>query len=467
MKPKHPSDPRRAAARAASLSRRHFLRGLGASIALPALASLRPFTALAAEPEAAARLAATATGAPLRTVFVFFPNGAIPAGWWPGRPGPDFEFSDTLRALAPFRQHLQVVGGLDHASANPGPDGPGDHARATGVFLTGVRLNKSDTDIRAGISIDQVIARHTGHLTRFPSLELTCDNVRPTSSCDFNYSCAYQYNLSWTSPTTPAAPAANPRLVFERLFGAGAPGERAANLRRHQREQRSVLDFVLDDARRLRDRLATEDRDKLEQYLTGVRSIETRIQSAERLGPPLDPAVATPAGIPADHAEYVRLMYDLLVLAFQTDSTRVATLCLAHDGDNRAFPEIGIHQAHHSLSHHVNVPERIRQVMEIDRWYVKQFAYFLQRLQEARDSDGQSLLHNSMIVYGGGTADANLHTHSNLPILLSGNGGGALTTGRYLQNVSDPLSNLFLSLADCMGVTGLDRFGDSTGRLRV
>jgi len=452
-----------ASQRSMGLSRRHFLRGLGACLALPAFESLRPVTLLAGQ--AAAKAAVAATGAPLRTAFIFFPNGAIPAAWWPKQEGADFEISDTLRPLESSRKFVQVLGGLDHRNAIGGTDGAGDHARGNGVFLTGVRLKKSATDIHAGISIDQAMAREVGHLTRFPSLELTCDSVRKSAACDSNYSCAYQYNISWSSPTTPMTPEANPRLVFERFFGGGPQGQRAENMRLRQLEQRSVLDFVLDDARRVQKQLAAHDRDKLDQYLTGVRALETRIQKAERFGPSKDPAIETPAGIPGDYGEYIQIMYDMMLLAFQTDSTRIATLTLAHDGDNRSFGEIGISEGHHDLSHHQNKEDRIKKVAEIDLWYVKQFAKFLQKLQDTKDIDGHSLLHNSMIVYGGGNADGNAHTHTNLPILLAGAGGGTLAAGRYVQHGSKPASNLFLSLADRMGVKGLDRFGDSTGRL--
>ena len=453
-----------AAQRFASLSRRHFLRGLGACVALPAFESLRPAGLFAAE-AAAGKFATTASGAPLRSAFVFFPNGAIPSAWWPAQDGKDFGLSRTLQPLDAARQHLQILGELDHRSADAGRDGGGDHARGNGVFLTGVRLNKSATDIRCGVSIDQVMARQVGHLTRFPSLELTCDAVRKTAGCDSGYSCAYQYNISWSSSTTPMTPESNPRLVFERLFGVGSPGERAENTRRIQQERRSVLDFVLDDARSMQGRLGARDKDKLDQYLTGVREIETRIQKAAQFGPAKDPGGDAPAGIPTSQSEYVRLMFDMLVLAFQTDSTRVATLLLGHDGDNRSFNEIGIFEGHHDLTHHMNRADQIKKVSEIDLWYVQQFARFVQRLNETKDADGRSLLHNSMVLYGSGNADGNRHTHANLPLVLAGAGGGALTPGRYIKHGSKPATNLFLTMADRMGVQGLERFGDSTGRL--
>jgi hypothetical protein len=346
-----------------------------------------------------------------------------------------------------------------------GTDGGGDHARANGTFLTGVRMKKSATDIHAGISIDQAIARQVGHTTRFPSIELTCDAGRNTGACDSGYSCAYQYNLAWSSPSTPMTPEASPRQVFERLFGAGTPGKRLENARLRRQEERSILDFVLQDARAMQSRLGARDQAKLDQYLTGVRELETRIQKAEQLGDAKDPMIETPVGVPADYAQHVQLMYDIMLCAFQTDSTRVATLLLAHDGSNRSFADIGVPEGHHDLSHHQNNPDKIEKITGIDLWYVQQFGKFLDKLQATTDVDGHSLLHNSMIVYGGGNADGNRHTHVNLPILLAGAGGGTVTPGRFVKHGGKPASNLFLSMADRMGVKNLERFGDSTGRL--
>jgi hypothetical protein len=430
---------------------------------LPAFESLAPVRLLAAG--AATKLATTATGAPLRTAFVYFPNGAIPGTWWPEGGVTDFKLSRTLQPLEASRQQIQIFGGLDHLNAGPGPDGAGDHARANGTFLTGVRMKKSATDIRAGISIDQAMAKQVGHLTRFPSLELTCDSRRTAGACDSGYSCAYQFNLSWSSPTTPMTPEGNPRLVFERMFGSGSPGQRAESLKQRRQEQRSILDFIVEDARDMKGRLNARDKDKLDQYLTGVRDLEVRIQKAEKMGQAQDPKVETPAGIPTSYAEHIELMFDTLLLAFQTDSTRVATLLLAHDGSNRSFGEIGISEGHHDLSHHFNNNEKIQKISDIDLWYAQQFAKFLQRMEATKDVDGKSLLHNSMILYGSGNADGNRHTHSNLPLILAGAGGGALTPGRFVKHNSVPASNLFLSMADRLGVQGLERFGDSSSRL--
>jgi hypothetical protein len=466
MNKKSSQSTERAAEQRAALTRRNFLRGLGACIALPAFESIMPVRSLAALAGAGStKLATTASGAPLRTAFLYFPNGAIQSKWWPKGDSTNFELSRTLAPLESVRQHIQILGGLDHVNATAGPDGAGDHARANGTFLTGVRMKKSATNVRAGISIDQAIAREVGHLTRLSSLELTCDAGRNTGACDSGYSCAYQYNVSWSSPTTPMTPEANPRQVFERLFGAGSMAERANELQRRRAEQRSILDFVMEDARDMQRRLNAPDKDKLDQYLTGVRELEARIQRAEKLGDPKNPAQDTPLGIPPTYAEHIQLMFDTMVLAFQTDSTRVATMLLAHDGSNRSFAEIGIPEGHHDLSHHRNNQEWIQKLSDIDLWYAKQFGRFLERLRDTPDVDGKSLLENSMIVYGSGNADGNAHSHTNLPILLAGGGGGTLTPGRFIKHGSQPTSNLFLSLADRMGVSGLERFGDSTGRL--
>lgn len=443
--------------------RRHFLRGLGAGITLPAFASLGGSRAFASQETT--MLATSATGAPLRTAFVYFPNGSIPGSWWPSQTGTDFQLTGSLEPLEKLKSHLQVLGGLDQQNAKGDKDGAGDHARGNSVFLTGVRLNKSATDIRAGISIDQAIAAHVGEQTMLPSLEMSCDSEQPSGDCDSGYACAYVYNVSWKSPTTPMAPERNPRLVFERLFGAGSQGERAANLRRRRAEQRSILDFVMEDARQMESRLAAADRGKLDQYLTGVREIEQRLERAERAAQVKDPGIDAPAGISQDYAEHIGITFDMMLLAFQSDLTRVSTLMLAHDGSNRSFDHIGITEGHHDLSHHGNNEERVKKLTRIDRWYVEQLAKFLEKLKNTPDVDGKSLLDNSMILYGSGNADGNRHTHENLPIVLAGGGGGTLQTGRYMNHGSQPLCNLFLSLADRMGVKDLERFGDSTGRL--
>ena len=441
------------------LNRRRFLRGLGACIALPAFASLDPLRLLA--------VPAAPTKAPVRMAFLYVPNGIIPSAWWPEQTGSDFALPATLQPLEKMRDKFQLISGLQDLSANPGPDGAGDHARAGGTFLTGVRIKKtSGSDIHAGVSIDQVVAQRIGHLTRFPSLELSCDNVRKAGDCDSGYSCAYAYNLAWRSANQPLTPEPNPRLVFERLFGSGSREERITNLKRRQQEQHSILDFVMDDADAIQKKMSGRDKQKLDQYLTSVREIEQRIERAENMQVN-NPEADAPPGIPAEFGSHIQLMFDMLLLAFQTDSTRVATMLIAAEGSNRTFTEIGIAEGHHNLTHHHNDSDMISKVKQIDLWYAKQLAAFLQKMDQTKDVDGQSLLHNSMIVYGSGNADGNRHTHTNLPILLAGNGGGTLNPGRYTQTDSTPLTNLFLGMADRMGVEGLERHGDSTGRLKT
>lgn len=451
-----------------ALSRRQFLRGLGVCMALPVFESSLGPVLRAATTSPQGPLGVTSTGAPLRMAYVYFPNGAHQDFWWPKGEGSSFELGRTMQPLAGLKNSIQVVGGLDHKNAAPGNDGAGDHARANATFLTGMRARKTDSaDIQVGISVDQIAAQKVGHLTRFSSLELSCDSVRKAGSCDSGYSCAYQYNLSWASESTPMAPEPNPRLVFERLFGSGAVGDRQKNFDTRQRTQKSLLDFVMDDTRSLQKQLGAKDRDKLDEYLTGVRTIEKRIERAESFGNLPNPGADTPKGIPSDYGEHMDIMYDLLAMAFQTDSTRVATLLLANDGSNRAFTEIGIPEGHHYCSHHRNNPELMNKVGEIDLHYMKHFARFLEKLEQTKDIDGKSVLHNSMIVYGCGNADGNRHTHDNLPIVLAGSGGGTITPGRYSKYEPAPMSNLFLSMTDRMGVSGLERIGDSSGRLQA
>ena len=446
-----------------SASRRAFLRGMGACIALPSMASLRTGSALAAQ--TASSLATSASGAPLRTAFLFFPNGSIPQAWWPDEAGAEYKISATLKPLEAVRDKFQIMKGLDNVAAEAGKDGGGDHARGNGTFLTSVRINKSSTNIRAGVSIDQVIAKRIGHLTRFPSLELASDPRRQSSGCDSGYSCAYQYNISWKSETTPMATEHNPRQVFERMFGMGAPGKRVQDLKRRRDEQRSILDYVLEDARAMQRRIAIADNRKLDEYLTGVRALEEQIQRAESLGDPRDPGIETPAGVPQQHEEYVNVMFELMALAFQTDSTRVISLMLGHDGDNRSYDFLGIPEGHHDLTHHQDKQDRIEKVKKIDQWYAAQFAKLIRRLDTMEDSDGNSVLHNSMIMFGSGNADGNKHTHTDLPILLAGSAGGGIQSGRYVDHNGVPLANLYVKMSQLLGIEEVTQFGDSTGTL--
>jgi hypothetical protein len=455
-----------AAERHASMSRRRFLRGVGAVVAMPALPSVMPRLARAAEaasPSTAEALAGTAT--PQRMAFVTLPNGMNLAEWWPKGEGKDFELASTMEPLAAVKDQIQVISGLDHINATAGPDGAGDHARASASLLTGCRAKKTaGADIHLGPSIDQVAAQHIGHLSRFPSLELTCDEVRSSGSCDSGYACAYQFNVSWRSATTPMAAETNPRRVFERLFGAGTPEERQKNLAIRQQTNRSILDFIQEDARSLDGKLSRQDNQKLDEYLTSLREVEQRIVKFEQDVRLPSSDVTAPEGRPDEFSDRLSVMFDMIALAFQTDSTRIATMILAHDGSNRRYPELGIERGHHDLSHHRNNEDDLEMIAQIDKYHVEHFAKFLEKLAATKDADGTSILHNSMIVYASGNADGNAHSHTNLPVILAGAAGGKLQTGRFLKVPSMPMSNMYLEMLEHLGIRGIDRFGDSNNR---
>ncbi len=448
------------------LTRRGFLRGLGVTVGLPLLESIAPISKALAGP--AVKAATTHSGSPLRMAYLYVPNGVNVARWKPIGEGADYQLSETMAPLAGVKEHFQVLSGFEQRLGWANGDGGGDHARANATILTGARPKKTaGSDIRLGVSVDQLAAQHAGSQTRFSSLELSCDGVRKSGACDSGYSCAYQFNVSWRSETLPVAPESNPRLVFERFFGSGKGAERQKNFALRQSRHQSILDFVMEDARSLRGALGRNDQHKLDEYLTGVREIEQRIEKAERFGPLPDPQSETPAGIPADYQQHIRLMMDMLVLAFQTDSTRVSTFMLAHDGSNRSFRDIGVSDGHHNLSHHQNDPAILAKIAQIDLFYTQQLAYFLERLRAAKESDGRSILDNSMIVYCSGLSDGNRHAHDNLPVILAGRGGGVLNPGRHV-NVGDktPMTNLYVRMLNLMGVP-TDRFGDSTGVLKT
>jgi len=445
----------RARQRHAAMSRRKFLRGLGAAVAVPMFPSLQTATHAASE----------VARAPVRMAYFIIPNGVIQDYWFPTGAGRDFELSRTMKPLSDIKQHLQVIAGLDQKNATAGNDGGGDHARAGATYLTGMRAKKTaGKDIRCGISVDQVAAQQLGHLTRFPSLELTCDAIRNTGACDTGYACAYQYNMSWSSPTTPVTPEPNPRLVFERLFGTGTHGERKKSFAARQERQISILDFVLEDARSLAGEMGVADRHKLDEYLSGVRDVERRISDTEAIARIPDPEVATPAGIPAEIGGHMDLMYDMMLLAFQTDQTRISTLLLAYDGSNLPYPQLGISEGHHWLTHNQRVAEYKEKTAQIESYWLEHFARFIKKMAETDDIDGQKLIDNVMMLYGGAISDGNRHLHDNCPAILVGHGGGKLNPGRYTNAGSIPMSNLFVSMLDRFGVQGIESFGDSNGR---
>lgn len=427
-------------------SRRTFLRGAGALVALPALESLGQ-----AFPQAAR---------PRRLVVLYTPNGVNVPRWTVEGEGKDYRLSPTLEALEPLKAEFSVLSGLNHENATPGEDGAGDHSRGAATFLTGVRVHKTGgADIRAGVSFDQVAAGEIGKSTRWPSLQLATDGARSAGRCDSGYSCAYQYNLSWKSPALPLPAEHDPRQVFERLFGAGPLAGDAESAEARVELQKSVLDFVQEDGRSLRGRLGARDREKLDQYFSAIREVEKRIgaASAPRAG-----GAAAPPPAPATFLEHVRLMLDLTTLAFQGDATRVVVFMLAHEGSNRAFPEIGVPEAHHQISHHQGNEEKLAKIARIDRFYVEQLKYFLERLRSTPDGES-TLLDQGAVLYGSGISEGNKHLHSNLPLVLAGRGGGTLHPGRHLRFADPtPASNLFLTLLQTLGVRA-DRFGDSTG----
>ena len=437
-----------------ALARRTFLRGVGGAVALPFLDAMRPALASAGK-----------TGsAPLRLLFVYVPIGAEMGNWTPKEEGGDFEFSRILKPLEPYRPTLSVLTGLDSRNGNALGDGAGDHARAGAAYLTGVHPKKTaGTDIRCGISADQIAARVAGRQTQFPSLEFGCEDSRIVGACDSGYSCAYQNSISWLTATTPLPPETNPRSVFERLFGTDGPSLDPAERALRIASRRSILDFVGEDARRLAGTLGASDRRKLDEYLHGIREIERRIETAEDEGRELDPGIGMPAGIPVRFTDYLQLMFDLQVLAMRADLTRVITCMIGREASLRTYGEIGVPESHHPLTHHGGNPESIEKVTRINTYHAEQFARFLGKLDGTGDADG-TLLDRSMIVYGSGLSDGNRHTHENLPIVLAGRGGG-LRLGRHVRYAEGtPVTNLFLTLLDRMGVRP-ESVGDSTGHL--
>ena len=442
------------------MSRRHVLRGLGTMMSLPLLESFGG-RAMAAAAEKAA------TKAPVRAAWLYIPNGVNVKEWFPTGEGANYQLSNTLKEIESHRNDFMVISGLAQDNARSHGNGGGDHARATSTFLTGCMPKKTaGSDIQLGISVDQIAAQKIGHLTRLPSLELSTDGQRSSGRCDSGYSCAYQFNLAWKNETMPMAPEMDPRLVFERLFGYGASSAKGADGARRQRLQKSILDTVLGEAKSLQGKVSGNDKRKLDEYYSSVRDIELRIERAEKFTASLPKDYPVPEGIPESYEEHIHMMFDLLTLAFQTDTTRLCTFMLAHDGSNRSFPQLGVPDAHHYLSHHESNAEKLDKIARIDRFYMRQFGYFLDKLKNTKEGDG-NLLDNSMIVFGGGIGDGNRHNHDNLPILLAGRAGGTMTPGkRVVLPGETPMTNLYLSMLDRMGVRA-ERVGDSTGVLEV
>ena len=444
------------------ITRRTALKGFGTAVALPWLESLG-FTAPASS---------AANGAPRRVAFVYVPNGVNLPEWTPAETGRLTKLTGILQPLDPFKEHVNVLSGLALDKGRANGDGPGDHARAMSTFLTGRQPRKtSGADIRVGMSADQHIAAAVGDNTKFPSLELGIERGQQAGNCDSGYSCAYSSNLSWRGESTPNAKETDPKAVFERLFGGNDPKELAAARARREQRNKSVLDFVAEDAKQLNQTLGRGDQRKLDEYLTAVREVETRIEKARQASsaPGPKPPIPAPAGVPPELRDHIRLMSDLMVLAFQTDLTRVVTFPFGNDGSNRPYKMVDVAEGHHDLSHHGSDPKKLEKIKKINTFHAEQLAYLVGKLKDVKEANGSSLLDNTMLVYGSGLGDGNRHNHDELPILLIGKGGGSVQTGRhvvYLKKADTPLMNLYLALFERMGAPAA-RFGDSTGVLPI
>ncbi|QVL34743.1 DUF1552 domain-containing protein [Telmatocola sphagniphila] len=451
------------------LTRRAALKGLGTIVTLPWLETFS-----AAAPGSAAK------SAPMRTAFFYVPNGVHMQDWKPAKVGADYELPWILEPLKEFKKDLNVYSGLTLDKARPNGDGAGDHARAQAAFLTGRQPKKTNgADIRAGQSADQWIANQFNEQTRFASLELGIEGGKSSGNCDSGYSCAYQSNFSWRGDSTPNAKEVDPKVVFERLFGNGTNNEKDATRAKREKQNKSILDFVMEDAKSLDNQLGTHDKHKMDEYLTAVRELEGRIERARKMRdqkPVAPPAgTAIPTGIPKDLKEHMRLMGDLMVLAFQTDMTRVVTLPLANDGSNRSHSFLTIDwegkqkpvsEGHHEISHHQGNKENFAKLRVINRFHIEQLAYMVGRLKSIKEGE-KSLLDNCMIVYGSGIGDGNRHNHDDLPIISIGSYGGKVKTGQHLEYAKDtPLMNLYLAMFDKLGCP-VKSFGDSTGVLKI
>lgn len=425
-------------------------------MALPLLESMVPPALAASVKDGSSR--------PVRMGYIYVPNGANMSDWTPATTGTDFELPYILKPLEAHRKELLVISGLAQDKARPNGDGAGDHARASATFLTGAQARKtSGADIKVGVSVDQVAAAKIGKATRFASLELGCDRGQQAGNCDSGYSCSYSYNISWKTDSTPMPPEVDPRLVFERLFANNHPGETAEARAKREKYQKSILDFVLEDSKKLRSNLGRTDQRKLDEYMTAVRELEVRLERASNFTH-VHPDFKQPKGIPGDYEEHIKLMYDLMALAFQTDTTRISTFVIAHDGSNRSYAFMGVPDGHHDLSHHSGNEEKKKKIARINEFHIRQFAYFLEKLKSIKEGES-NLLNNSMIVYGSGIADGNSHAHHDLPVLLAGKGGNTIQTGRHIRYAKDtPMANLYLSMLDRVGASTA-RLGDSSGLL--
>ena len=442
------------------ISRRTVLRGLGTAVALPLLDAMAPMSVLGAP------AASAAAAAPRRMAFFFVPNGVNPDAWFPTGGSGDLQFTPTLEPLKPLKDYVTMISGLRHEKAKPNGDGAGDHARSAATFLTGCQARKtSGANIEAGISADQFAAQQIGEATRLGSLQLGSEPGKLAGNCDSGYSCAYSNTISWRTANTPVPHEINPRLVFERLFGDASVREVAAARAKRDLYKKSILDLVAEDARSLNAQLGSADQQKLAQYLDSVRDIEKRIEIAAKTDTrDLKPQTPIPQGVPNKIEDHIRLLGDMLVLAFQADLTRISTFMLANEGSNRSYTDIGVREGHHSLSHHGRSETKLKDIAKINLFHMQQFAYVLQKMKDTKEGAG-NMLDNTMCVYGCAIRDGDRHDHTDLPVLMAGKGGGTIKTGVHVQT-REPMTNLFLSLFDRLGVKA-ERLGDSTGRCKV
>jgi len=441
------------------IHRRRFLKGLGVAIALPMLDSMIPVAFGQAAKAAAGKSA-------LRLSFVYVPNGIVMDNWTPTTEGANFELPSILQPLASYRDQLTVISGLTDHQADALGDGGGDHARAGASYLTGSHPYKTGgSDIYAGVSADQVAAQHIGQSTRLPSIEIGLDDNRTVGHCDSGYSCAYTNSISWQGPSTPLPPEANPRLLFERLFGDFDPSLSAETRARRAFYRKSILDGATEETNKLLGQVGQADKHKLDEYLTTIREVEQRIEQAENSPPPADPGMEKPSGIPSDFSEHAGILYDLQALAFQADLTRVATMMIGREGSVRTYEQIGVPDPHHPLSHHRGRAESLVKLTKINTYHVQLFSNFLKRLRATPDGDG-TLLDHTMIVYGCGISDSDKHLHYDLPVFVAGGGGGLKGNRHFSVEQNTPITNLYLSLLDRMSVQ-VDTLGDSTGKLEI
>jgi hypothetical protein len=436
-----------------ALARRTILKGLGAAIGLPFLDAMTP------------AFASTAPGpAPVRLAWFYLPNGIDMRNWTPAAEGPLGELPGILAPFEPLKDDITVLSNLTANWGRPLLVGAGDHGRALAAYMTGVEVYRTaGADLKLGVSADQIAANAVGHLTRLPSLEIGLEETRQAGNCDNGYSCAYAYNVSWKTATQPLPPISDPRNLFERLFGDDIVESPAAHSRRLAMRQ-SILDRTLDDTHKLEASLGGTDRRKMDEYLTSVREIEQQVEQASKGGMTIDPGMEKPFGVPHEFPDYFRLMTDMMLVAFKADITRFSTIMVGREGSTRPYPEIGIADGHHPLTHHMGNQQMLEKVRQINCLHAKLFAEFLTKLKNTREGDS-NLLDQSLIVYGSGLSDGNVHTHDQLPTLLAGRGGNFVSPGRHIiYQRETPVANLFATMIERAGVRP-EHVGDSTGRL--